>query len=1040
MSAFCTNSARTVYTSVKHAINGRIRLQVKGVRNSEPISLWLAFHLDKNSLIDSYRINKTTGNVTLHFEPTAESEPLHFVERKMQELMHMLLEKAEVGASEKQLEKVILENLNIDSHHLPNLKKETEDPLRIREFSRAKTIDHIPYTTKNSDEVLDHLKTDLIAGLSHKEAAIRLVDIGPNQAAIRQLPSPWHTFKPQLFNVPVGLLLGSSFLSLASGAVLDASMILLVVCANAAIGYKTERSAQRTILSIKNAKNRKKIHVIRGNKRHQLKPELLLPGDVILVGPGYVPADCRIMRNSNLTVDESKLTGESDPIRKTHRTLKHHSVSPSEHHNMLYQGTIVTGGHGLAVVTATAESTFSNRISALVDSLKIPKTPLQKDLEKLGTQSVAISSAICFGFLALGFLRGMNLKDILQTTIALGVAAVPEGLPAVGVSTLAIGVRRMRKHEVLVKRLPAVEALGGTDILCFDKTGTLTENSMVLKEVRTLSSNFLNKDSLRQSSQADQDIKQILMVMVLCSEATMKKKDGRIKISASATEQALLDTAKEMRILPYQIHIQFKEEWRISRNLEQPFLVTMHSQRGADVLDLNDPSSTPHPKGLIGVKGSPEHVLNLCNTVLLKDGSTVPLTEDYKKEILNSNRIMAAKALRVLGFAFAKSTNLQKRLPTNLTWIGLTGLEDPIRSGMRKTVRKLRRAGIRVCVLTGDQLETAQATVKPLNLKGKKTKANGVDASKMKDSEDLTSEITGADVFARISPSHKLQIVKAMQDQGHRVGMIGDGVNDGPALKASNVGIALGEGGTEAARHSSDIVIRDNNLETILKAIAQGRSIRSNLSKSMHYMMSTNLSELLLSFGGLAFGIGCPLSPMQLLWINLLTDVAPAIGLALEDPERDIMKTPPVPPNTPILNKGNWCGVSSEASIIALNALFDYLRVFKETGNAKEAESMSFLSLTATQLAHLAAVKMRYHEKLAVRSPSSLAVFGGGVILGLSFGLPWLRNWIGLSSHSVSSLTRTISGVAGVTLVNSILAAHSDVGTIQDTNDPGLPS
>ncbi|MEM7761773.1 MAG: HAD-IC family P-type ATPase, partial [Cyanobacteria bacterium P01_A01_bin.40] len=675
-------------------------------------------------------------------------------------------------------------------------------------------------------DILAELSTSITLGLSAAAVEQNLAKYGANTLAQAQPPRGVIVFLSYFWSIPVALLTLAAILSIATGSKVDALVIMGVVVINAILGYITESKSERIILSLKNLVTPSAL-VVRDGELIEIDSSDTVVGDILVFKPGsYIAADARVINSDRLNVDESALTGESILINKTSETLTDREIPLAERNNMVYGGTFVTGGQGLGVVVATGKETEMGQIQALVIETKIPRTPLEIQLERAGSQLVLLSSAVCILVLILGLVRGYGFVAMLQTSIALAVAAVPEGLPTVATITLALGISQMRQQGVLVRRLDAVEALGSVQTICLDKTGTLTANKMSAVEIQTLSHEIKLANKLQ--SESDTELLQLIKVAVLCNESKVARDDkGKLNITGSPTENALMQMAVDadfdiatLRTLYPLVEINHRAN-------DRNYMATVHQ------------FNTSHR--FVAVKGNPSEVLALCQ-YKLKDDLSVLLTEIDHKAIAHANQNMTSNALRVLGIAYAEIDATSAIDLNHLTWLGLIGITNPIRQGVPELITDLHRAGIDTVMLTGDQENTAQAIAKQLNL-GNET-------------EPATNQTK---VFARVTPIDKLKIVQSFQGKGKVVAMTGDGINDAPALKAAEVGIAMGKTGTDITREVADIVLADDNLETAIAAVSQGRTIYNNIKKALHFLLATNLSEIIVMVTANLLGMGLPL-------------------------------------------------------------------------------------------------------------------------------------------------------------------------------------
>lgn len=882
-------------------------------------------------------------------------------------------------------------------------------------------------------------------GLTTEAARARLAEAGANTLPPPPERSALATFVGQFQSLPVALLAAAAAVSVATGGLFEAAAIGGVVAFNGMLGFVIERRSERTIRSLGCASHAP-VRVVRDSEAVDIPPEAVVPGDVLMLLPGdLVPADARLLSARELTVGEAMLTGESQPVRKRAGALPRaaaREVPLGDRANMVYRGTAVTGGSGTAVVVATGGRTEMGHIQALVGQEGAPQTPMQRQLDALGAQLVWASLAACGAVVGVGALRGLAVAQLLRSGISLAVAAIPEGLPTVATTTLALGIEDMRRRQVLVRRLDAVETLASVNVACFDKTGTLTENRMRVARV-ALSGGPLVADEhgvLRDGgghpARMDRapDLERLLRVAVLCSEAEIETgQDGRPAPSGSATESALVQMALDAGL--------DAEELRRSR----PRLATRHRSEGYRFM------ATAHalPDGpvRVAVKGSPTDVLALCGTEL-RGGQAVPLSDARRAALLRENEAMADAALRVLGLATrdaAPDEVAEDAIPVHdLTWLGLAGMADPVRPGIAALVGTLRAAGIHAVMMTGDQVSTARAVARQLGLAGDgEIEVVDIGDFAALPPERLAAAARRAHVFARVSPAQKLQVVRALQHAGAVVAMCGDGINDSPALKAADVGIAMGgDAASEAAREAADVVLQTDDLAALAVAVERGRTTYTNVRKSIRYLLATNLSEILVVLGATAAGFGAPLTALQLLWINLVSDVLPGLGLAFEPPEPDAMAQGPRPTNGSILGRGDRLPLLAEGGAIAAGALaagaFGVLR----HGASAQARTMVFGSLVTSQLLHALTCRSATHgaftggEALRPNRALTGTLLASFAAQGAALLFPSVRGLLGVAPLGVADLLATAAGGVLPYLVNEARKGQPGIITVEGTAEP----
>ncbi len=856
--------------------------------------------------------------------------------------------------------------------------------------------------TIEADSIIESLNSSKTLGLSSESASEKLLRYGQNLLPESATRSELSIFIEQFKSPPVALLTAAAVVSTAMGGWVDALVIMGVVGINAVIGYFTESQSEKIIHSLKKH-DRPSTLVLRNGSITQVNTENIVPGDILVLKPGsYIAADARLIKTENLSVDESALTGESIPVTKATQSLHGEDIPLADRINMVYKGTLVTGGQGIAVVTATGQFTELGQIQQLVEEASATDTPLAKQLDKVGSQLVFLSSGICVVVFLIGLLRGYPWLTMLTTSISLAVAAVPEGLLAVATTTLALGIRDMRRHNVLIRSLNAVEALGSVQKICLDKTGTITENSMSVVEIHTDSrviqvnnGKFVNGEKTIYLSNCDEFL-QLIRVSVLCNESNvLPHSDGEYIVNGSATENALIYMAIDAGIDVISLREDYPLTYINQRSENRNIMSTLHG--------------TSDDRILIAVKGTPTEILHLCNRQI-KAGQVIPLTEDDKLAIEVENKRMADKALRVLAAAYTYTNESENSEYTeqNLIWLGLIAMTDPIRKGVEDLVSQFHQAGIDTVMITGDQTATAFAIAKELEL-ANHNQLQILDSTDIKniESEEKTALFDKVNVFARISPANKLQIVQALQSAGRIVSMTGDGINDAPALKAADIGVAMGNSGTDAAREVADIIIADDNLETMIIAVSRGRTIYNNIRKSLHFLLSTNLSEIMVMLAATTFGLGQPLNAIQLLWLNLVTDIFPGLALALEPSEPDVLSKPPRNPEEPIIKTSDFGNFIVESGSITLSSLAAYGYGISQYGIGLQASTIAFMSLTLGQLLHALSCRSDKYtifdiSKLPQNQYLNIALIGSIGLQLLSIGVPQLRTLLSLTTISIA--------------------------------------
>ena len=865
---------------------------------------------------------------------------------------------------------------------------------RVATAGRAPETPPRPWHAVRAEAVARFWRTSSEEGLSAAEAERRAAHYGTNILPTMEPRPALAILAEQFFSLPMLLLAGSAALSLATGGIADAIVIAAVVTLNAGIGFAVEYDADRTILSMLELSEPEAV-VIRDGSPQRIAGDEVVPGDVLVLRHGApVVADARLIAAARLTIDEAALTGESLPAEKRADGIEAARVALAGRSNMVYRGTVVTGGQGLAIVVATGRHTEIGKIQDLLAQTQPRQTPLQKQMRGLGGQItwwVCGASAAVF---AIGLLRGLPALEMLRGAVSLAIAAVPEGLPVIAVICLANGMRNLLREKVLARRLAAIEAIGGVEVLCLDKTGTLTWNRMAAVSVYANLRSFdprgraFFEGGRPVATASHPELSKLLEICCLASEAPVEIRDGEWVVGGSPTEAALVRMALAAGKDALALRRQFPLRETRHRSESQPYMSTLH--------DL------AKGRTLIAVKGSPAEVLDLCEWHAA-EGKVRKLGPRERAEILAANARMASCGLRVLGAACLEVAGRPKEDAHGLVWLGLVGLADPPREGLKEIIAQFRRAGVRPVMLTGDQAATAESVADALGLNGGAAAAT-VDATEMETLglAEVDTLVRRVSVFSRVSPSNKLQIVRALQRGGATVAMTGDGVNDAPALKAADAGIALAESGAKVARGVADLLLLDDRVESILPAIREGRAVRENLRKSVHYMAATNASEVLLMFAGIVAGGGPPFNPRQLLWTNLITDIFPELALTVEPADPEIMSRPPRDPAAPVIAPSDYRRLGRESATMTVAALAAYMIGISRYGPGARTSSMAFLTLTSAQLLH--GLTARSETRGAPPAPNP--AMRHGLLLGFGMLL-------------ASQLVRRIAGLLGAAPVGA---------------------
>ena len=1011
MAQSATLADPTPLVTLMHAGPGRLRLRVRGLYRSERLKTDLEKSLSSHFLIQVAHANNLTGNVLVEFsqdrDPHAVIEAVEKTARRFVKLIPPAIDSAQPAPAK------------------PKPKGESgfglgrwfkfggASPKKAVAAVNSQPVPQHDWHRLDAPQTLARLETSPL-GLSFSEVENRLRIYGPNRLAENKRRSAIEIFAEQLANPAMAMLGVSAVVSIATGGLIDAAVIVSAVLLNGVIGYVTESSSERTINAL-GAMTPTHAHVIREGRPVEIPMEDVVIGDVLVLTPGtYIPADARLLSSNRLTVDESALTGESLPVGKQWQFIGSEDTPLADRKNMLHMGTIVTGGSGSAVVAATGRHTEIGVIQSLVTEVSTPDTLLQRQLDELSTRLATSCGILCVGVFGLGMLRGYTWLQMLASSISLAVAAIPEGLPAVATTTLAIGIRNSHREKVLIRQLGAVESLGSVEVICLDKTGTLTLNKMKTVSIRTAGHTVaVADDSFKVKGRPivpleQPEIKRLLEMVSLCSEVKLNGTDGGPALEGSPTECALveaaIDAGRDIRSLRA-AHPLLKITHRAE---DRPWMMTVHE--------------TPEGGLLYAVKGSPADVLALCQW-RQHLGEVEELDEVIRDRIIERNDRLAGDALRVLGVAYAYGEKTEDMKAPPLTWLGLIGMEDSIRPDMDKLMAEFHSAGVRTVMITGDQSATAYSVGNRLGLSGD-APLEIIDSSNLDklDPEILKGVIKNTSVFARVSPAHKLKIVQALQEAGHVVAMTGDGVNDGPALKAADIGVAMGDQGTDVARSVADVVLEDDNLHTMITAIRQGRAIYSNIRKSLRFLLSTNLSEIELAVATMALGMGEALNPLQLLWINMVADIAPAMALALEPPEVDVLKEKPRDPNRPIIDGPDFQRLLRESLVLTGGSLGVYALSRLRYGPGLQASSNTFMAFTLAKFLHALSCRSEDTTVLDWERPGNpymvYALGGTLAIQALAAFYPPLRALLRCSPLTLVDVPMILAGASAPFLIN----------------------
>jgi Ca2+-transporting ATPase len=915
------------------------------------------------------------------------------------------------------------------------------------------------------DKAIELLSTNADTGLSPQEAQQRLEQYGPNELEETGGRSAWEILVDQFKNIMLLMLIAVAIVSgildllalqnneLKAGEVpfKDTIAILAIVVLNGILGYVQESRAEKALAALKKLSS-PNVRVIRDGKPLEVAAKDLVPGDVMLIEAGMqVAADGRLLEVSNLQIRESALTGETQAVNKQAETTLPEETGIGDRINSVFQGTEVVQGRGKVLVTNTGMKTELGKIAAMLQSVESEPTPLQQRMTQLGNVLVTGSLVLVAIVVIVGLLRGGNLTELLEVSLSMAVAVVPEGLPAVITVTLALGTQRMVRRNALIRKLPAVETLGSVTTICSDKTGTLTQNKMVVQSVYTNASSSnpsektCNHQEFRvtgegyaptgefqlQNNKVEvqdyRELQALLVACAVCNDSVLQQQQGQWTILGDPTEGALVTLAAKGGIE--------KDQWdsKLPRVGEFPFsserkrmsVICRVEQVETGVSPLSDVdpiiSHLVNSHGyLMFTKGSPELILDRC-TQLYVGNSTIPLTQNQRDEILAENDRMASNGLRVLGFAYKPlaeipSQGSDETSEQELVWLGLVGMLDAPRPEVRAAVQECREAGIRPIMITGDHQLTARVIATDLGIAQPGDRAlTGQELQRMSD-QDLEQNVDLVSIYARVAPEHKLRIVQALQRRGRFVAMTGDGVNDAPALKQADIGIAMGITGTDVSKEAADMVLLDDNFATIVAATEEGRVVYTNIRRFIKYILGSNIGEVLTIAAAPILGLGgVPLTPLQILWMNLVTDGLPALALAVEPPEPDVMKRPPFSPRESIFARGLGSYMIRIGIIFAFITIILMMWAYNHStsiqGNGLSPErwkTMVFTSLCLAQMGH--AIAIRSNSRLTIEmNPFSNPYVLGAVVLTTILQLmlvyvPPLRNFFGTDYISLPEL------------------------------------
>ena len=859
--------------------------------------------------------------------------------------------------------------------------------------------------SKSIDAVVSGMNTRLVQGLTHQDAHERLTKFGPNE--LTELPRPgffallWDQFN----NYLVIILIIAALISLALGEYVDSIAIMFIVVLNAVVGVIQESKAEQALAALKKM-SAPNVQVMRDGQQITIPGREIVGGDIVLLEAGnYVPADLRLVECINLKIEEASLTGESVPVEKNAAVVLDNEIPLGDRKNSAFMGTVITYGRGKGLVTGTGMNTQIGLIAEMIQSFESEDTPLQKKLEHLGKVLGTMCLAICALVFIFGLFRDTRLADVFNsgilnylaaekediinlfmTSISLAIAAVPEGLPAIVTICLALGMQRMIKHHALIRKLPAVETLGCTTVVCSDKTGTLTQNEMTVvqawaggKRFRLTGEGysptgefFLGTDPFVPRTNPDATL--LLHGALVCNDAKLREKLGDAgspvwQIIGDPTEGALVVAAAKGGYRHDEMERALPRIQEIPFDSERKRMSTIHSVDFEHARTAVNNFS--YPPVIAFIKGAPDVILDLCGHYL-ESGQPTSLTQNMRETILEQNRDMASNALRVLAVAYRPLAEVPasvtiETIETDLVFIGLLGMIDPPRPEVMEALKIARSAGLKSVMVTGDYKDTAIAIARDIGLlTSGGLVLTGPEIEKLSD-EQLAAKTDKLEVCCRVSPQHKTRIVDAFKSRGHVVAMTGDGVNDAPALKRANIGVSMGITGTDVAKQTADMVLTDDNFASIVAAIEQGRIIYSNIRKFVYFLLACNVGEILIIFGSMLAGLPLPLRPVQLLWLNLVSDGAPALALGMEKGDPDIMKHPPRSPQEPVINRDMALGIMVIGVVDAIAILTVFvLALERYPTQLVAAQTIAFVTLCSSELIRAFTARSEYHSIFSI--------------------------------------------------------------------------
>lgn len=873
-----------------------------------------------------------------------------------------------------------------------------------------------------------------IEGLSSQEAQKRLHEHGANSLQVQESVTWQKMMISQIHNPLIYLLFGAAALSLVAGKFIDSGVIIGVIILNSLLGFFQEWRAEGALAALRQMAA---LHakVLRDGKPVSIDASEVVYGDILLLETGdRIAADAVLLQSDELNIDESALTGESQPAEKYPGILDE-TTPTADQHNMAWMSTNVTAGRGKALVVKTGMQTQIGQISDAVQSTSREMTPLQKRMHTLGIVLGAGGIVLALVVLGLELIKGFKVVESIMFAVAIAVSAIPEGLPAVISVTLALGVRRMADHNAIIRHMPAVETLGSITVICTDKTGTLTKNQMTVRQlwadgnIYKLTGEGYQPEGILTTSEGEnidvvpEALEKLLQIGILNNNARLVNKDNKWQAQGNPSDAALLCAARKRGLDPETVRNQLKRIHEIPLSSERKYMAT-----------LNHNSENNSRQAL--VKGAPDRILNFCSHIMI-NGERIELNEQRKKEVENAIEAFAEQALRVIAGAYNELDSGQETISTDnvesgLTLVGLWAMIDPPREESVEAVRQAIEAGIRPVMITGDHAATALAIAKQVGIAGDGKVITGSEIDDM-DKPALAEAAIRSCVFARVSPAHKLKITDALREMGHVVAMTGDGVNDAPALKGADIGVAMGQSGTEVAKEAADMILTDDNFATIVKAVEEGRVIFSNLRRVVFFLIATNIGEILTMVVALLMGMDLPLTAVMILWVNLATDGACTIPLGLEPKHWDVLKQPPRDPKESILNRSLVLRTLIVTPVMAAGTLIMFKMAQPELDLA-HARTVAFTTLVAFQWFQAFNARSQFQSIFSIGLFSNRWLLGGvglAIILQiLVIHTPLGQTLFGTTSMSATDWFWTVLTASSITIIDEILKITGAYGRL----------